>query len=97
MSEETIVDGLTVRDALKVTGDVRAGVVSFNLHAGKLELTLEEGQRDEGEFLPTRVLGTVAVTGEDYRKFLDAAKSLRVFLNETVERTLSQKVEAQAQ
>ena len=61
---------LTTRDALGVTGDVRVGGIVFNKRTGGLSFEALEGVVDDEGFNPTRALGNIGVSGDDYREFL---------------------------
>ena len=76
-------------------GDIRVTTVQYNLHQGALIVAIEEGTKDEDGFLPTRQLGNVTVTGEDYEEFLAVVKPLRKFLAEKVAKAMSQPAQLQ--
>ena len=60
----------TVREALKITGDLRVGNINLAPHIGQAVFSMEEGEKTDDGFFPMRNIGQLSVTGETYPKLM---------------------------
>ena len=94
---------LSTRKAHAVVGEVRVGGVVFNKRQAILTFEALEGVVDEDGFNPTRGIGNIAVTGDDYKEFLSlktkpeqtVVSAINEFLSAKLDKALDSPVQQQ--